>query len=188
MIGREKHGTVADLDTTRAYHGLPKTLLKFQGLGVPLWHKLKIWVESLNNTEEDDVLEAAMEKVNFTKYHWMSRYGTKSENFLRAVTDHGAIYKETDIVQLTDKSVKMKDGSTYECDAIVWCTGFARNFSFLPPQFRKIKYRNDLWKKTFHPKYGTSIAFVGFARPNVGAALHSCKPGSLHWHWFFATF
>ena len=72
-------------------------------------------------------------------------------------------------MELVDKSVKMIDGSTYECDAIVWCSGFARNFSFLPPQFRKIKYRNDLWKKTFHPKFGTSIAFVGFARPNVGS-------------------
>ena len=169
VIGRRKHGTVADVDTTRAYHGLPKTFMKFQGLGVPLWHKLKIWIESLNNTKEDDALDAAMDNVKFTRYHWMSRYCTKSENFLRAVTEHGSTYAETDIVELAQDSVKMADGSIYKCDAIVWCTGFAKNFSFLPSEFRKLQYRNDLWKKTFHPQFGIRIAFVGFARPNVGS-------------------
>eukprot|EP00092_Neocalanus_flemingeri_P012751 GFUD01013740.1.p1 GENE.GFUD01013740.1~~GFUD01013740.1.p1 ORF type:complete len:660 (-),score=204.50 GFUD01013740.1:210-2189(-) len=169
VIARRKHGKVIDIDTTRAYHGLPKTFMKFEGLGIPLWHKLKTWIESLNNNEEDDALDVAIANVKFTKYHWMSRYGTKSENFIRAVKEHGATYKETNILEMGAKSVKMADGSTYECDAIVWCSGFATNFSFLPSEFRKLQYRNDLWKKTFHPKFGTGIAFVGFARPNVGS-------------------
>ena len=67
VIRRRMHSTVTDVDTTRAYHGLPKTFLKFQGLGIPMWHKIKKWIESLNNTTEDDALDAAMEEVKFTK-------------------------------------------------------------------------------------------------------------------------
>ena len=35
-----------------------------------LKHFYKIWIESLNNTPEDDALDATMEDVKFTKYHF----------------------------------------------------------------------------------------------------------------------
>jgi len=41
--------------------------------------------------------------------------------------------------------------------------------AFLPADLKKLNYRNDLWKKLIHPKYGESITFVGFARPALGA-------------------
>jgi len=126
-------------------------------------------IESMFNNALDDEEVRKNKAVKFTRYHWMSRYGTKTSGFIRACTDFGASYMETTVTQVDERGAVFKDGTRYDCDVIFFCTGFQREMGILPDNLRSLNYRNDLWKHTIHPQYGNRLTFVGFNRPAVGA-------------------
>ena len=128
-----------------------------------------MWLESFYNLEEDDELQRSIESINFTRYHWMTRYGTKSSNFVWAIAQNGGQYKETSISELDESGAVMEDGSRYGCDVIICCSGYKRGIPYLPSELADLNVRNDLWKKTIHPHFGIRITFIGFVRPNIGA-------------------
>merc|ERR1719187_1061475 len=82
VIPRYHGGKPADVDTTRIYHGLPKTLFKPRSGQRPAWWRFLIWLESGFNTWEDDRLENDLNNVKMTRHHWMGKFGTKSANFV----------------------------------------------------------------------------------------------------------
>ncbi len=62
--------------------------------------------------------------------------------------------------------VEFEDGSKHEVDAVVMCTGYKSVLPFL--ENKEINNYRELYKHVFMPDDPT-IAFVGFARPNIGA-------------------
>ena len=110
-----------------------------------------------------------MASVKFSRYHWMTRFGTKSSNFIWAIVQNGGQYMETSISELDESGAVMEDGSRYDCDVIICCSGYKRGIPYLPSELADLDVRNDLWKKTIHPHFGNRIAFIGFVRPNIGA-------------------
>lgn len=164
-----------DVETSYAYHSIPRKMFVNPmacGKGtqsMPLWWRTKIWVESAFNVEQDDKAVEGIRSVDYTRYHWMCRYGTKTTGFIKACTDYGASYKETEAAKIDEKGVEFTDGTRYDCDVIFFCTGFKREMSILPEDLKNLNYRNDLWKKCLHPKYGNRLGFIGFNRPAIGA-------------------
>ncbi|CAN0435838.1 unnamed protein product, partial [Ectocarpus sp. 8 AP-2014] len=65
------------------------------------------------------------------------------------------------------------DGSTFECDVIVACTGYKNTFPFAEETHPDInEYGQNprlLYKQIFHPNYGSEVAYFGFARPAFGS-------------------
>lgn len=65
------------------------------------------------------------------------------------------------------------DGSTFECDVIVACTGYKNTFPFAEETHPDInEYGQNprlLYKQIFHPNYNSEIAYFGFARPAFGS-------------------
>jgi len=164
-----------DVETSIAYHSMPRRfwlnpLARGPSHGaLPLWWRTKIWIEKAFNLSQDDDEICDCKAIEFTKYHWMCRAGTKTTGFLKACSKYGAKYKECEIKSYDAEGVLLSDGTRYDCDAIMFCTGFKREMSMMPPDLHNLHYRNDLWRKTIHPKYGDRLAFLGFTRPAIGA-------------------
>jgi dimethylaniline monooxygenase (N-oxide forming) len=75
-------------------------------------------------------------------------------------------------------TVVFDDGTRADVDAIVWCTGYQPELPFLDEAFRDAGTGQSsggffdgqtLYKHVFHPRLGDSLAFIGFARPQIGA-------------------
>jgi len=164
-----------DVETSIAYHSMPRRLwLNPLARGashnvLPVWWRIKIWVEKAFNLSQDDDEVCSCKSVEYTKYHWMCRAGTKTTGFIKACTQYGAKYKECEIKSYDEEGVLLSDGTRYDCDAVMFCTGFKREMSMMPEDLHNLHYRNDLWRKTIHPKYGDRLAFLGFTRPAIGA-------------------
>merc|ERR1712087_355107 len=170
------HGAMPnDVETSIAYHSMPRRLwLNPLARGathnvLPVWWRIKIWVEKAFNLSQDDDEVCSCKEVEYTKYHWMCRAGTKTTGFIKACTQYGAKYKECGIKSYDEEGVLLSDGTRYDCDAVMFCTGFKREMSMMPEDLDNLHYRNDLWRKTIHPKYGDRLAFLGFTRPAIGA-------------------
>jgi len=75
------------------------------------------------------------------------------------------------VAQLEGRQVHFTDGSAVETDTIIYCTGYALRFLFLPGALLEIKQNGvDLYKHVFHPDLPT-LAFVGFC--NVAGAAQT---------------
>lgn len=65
------------------------------------------------------------------------------------------------------------DGTTFECDVIVACTGYKNTFPFAEESHPDInEYGQNprlLYKQIFHPSYNGEVAYFGFARPAFGS-------------------
>eukprot|EP00054_Salpingoeca_dolichothecata_P029674 m.235083 g.235083 ORF g.235083 m.235083 type:complete len:596 (-) comp26529_c0_seq1:24-1811(-) len=169
VIPREYNGTVTDLDTSRLNHGCARVLLETGAL------KLKTFTEGFFMSESDDreVLAKASEINEKRGHHWTNRFGTKNTSFVTAMLHHGLQYRESDICHLESDRVVFKNGTSFECDTIICCTGYGVGFSFLE------KYHMDLakqaldarakFKKIFLPSTGPSLSFIGHIRPAVGS-------------------
>lgn len=177
IIPRHALGSVADLDTTRSHHGLPKWF------GTVRAWRLKTLVEGAcaalgrtfyprwNTPQLDRRVEAEVSKYN--KAPWQNRFGTKTTSFIEAHLFHGTLYKP-DIERFTETGVVFVDGTEFECDAVIACTGFRPRFVFLEkdePELcqRASRPRENLFKSMFDLTVGPSIAFMGYVRPAVGS-------------------
>ena len=90
---------------------------------------------------------------------------TKSSDFLKDIV-HGKVKVVPGITSYNGGyEIEFEDGSKKEIDAVVMCTGYRSVLPFLEQP--KIDNRR-LYKHVFIPGEPT-LAFVGFARPNVGA-------------------
>ena len=77
---------------------------------------------------------------------------------------------ETSIRMLDEFGAVMENGSRYDCDVIIYCSGYQGGFSFLPPDLANVQTTAmSCGRKRFILDMETVIAFIGFARPNIGA-------------------
>ena len=166
IIPRYFGGTVADLDTSRIHHCLPRW---FGGTRIL---KLKNWIEDryLGDTDDVAVLAQASLLNRARGLPWQRRFGTKNTGFVEAMVHHKTLYKCGEVVDVDVDAVTFTDGSRFECDIIICCTGFRPAFPFLEPQLaQKLTNVRHLYKHLFHPDVGPSISLIGFVRPGVGS-------------------
>lgn len=102
-----------------------------------------------------------------------SKFGCKTVGFVEAVACYGA-KRFGAIERIEENRVVFKTGEQFECDVILLCTGFRPNFEFLKEHLPEVwetatRNPNSLWKRMFVPKWGTRIAWMGFARPAFGS-------------------
>lgn len=99
----------------------------------------------------------------------MSQFACKSDRFVSCLANKSCELRST-ISELTPTGATFEDGSTFDCDVILLCTGFHGEVDFLTmPDKGEVPCMSKMFKKTFVPSVGTSLAFVGFARPSIGA-------------------
>jgi hypothetical protein len=105
---------------------------------------------------------------------------TKSDDFIYNLLDHSLELRPAVTAYQGTNSVVFADGSCTEADVVVWCTGYQPRIPFLSNVLtdQSSSRQNepsdwldgqDLFKNVFHPSLGNSLAFIGFARPQLGA-------------------
>merc|ERR1719326_1420372 len=95
-------------------------------------------------------------------------FGVKNFNLFKAHLDHGASIKPC-ISEIRGSTVVYDDGSTFDADAFVFCTGYHPRWEFMKDE----KYSSltscarlrKWWKQFKHPDLD-DIFLCGFARPN----------------------
>lgn len=97
-------------------------------------------------------------------YH--QQFITKSDVFCDALARPGVSLKPA-VSRFGPDRVYFADGTYAEADAVIFCSGFKVRFPFLPIDSEGWDWR-QLYKKVLHPRL-PGIAFVGFARPHIGA-------------------
>lgn len=92
------------------------------------------------------------------------QFGTKTDDFVRAMAT-GRCRRVPAIARFEGSRVVFQDGSVFEPDLVVMCTGFETRAPFLleatasAPRFLHV----------FNPTVGPSLGFIGFVRPAFGA-------------------
>jgi hypothetical protein len=172
FIPRYHDGRPTDIDTSKIYHCLPKTLGASR---LAFLFKLKRKLElSAIRSDADKKIQAEIDRLN---HHWpeirhlgpFRRTTTKSCNFIRA-TLKGAVVLKPEIIELNGNAVHFSDGSSVVADLIVCCTGYKQNYDFLSDELRaKTPSSNALYHYVFLPGYEQNLAFIGFVRPAVGS-------------------
>jgi len=170
VIPRLYRGSPSDLDTNRCYHSLARSLT-----GARLVRfKTRIEDALLGEHDHLDVVRAANEinlERGLSPFH---RFGTKNTSFIEAMLYYGADYRP-DVARLKSDGVVFSDGSEFECDLIVCCTGYRATFPFLadrePELCEAATKPRRLFKRMFAPESGASVAFIGFVRPGVGSVF-----------------
>ena len=99
------------------------------------------------------------------------RFGTKNTSFVEAMVYHNTMYKP-DIARVEKERVTFVDGTSMECDLIVFCTGYAPIFPFLNEHHPDLAAAGtkprSLFKRMVLPELGTRAAWIGLVRPGFG--------------------
>ena len=123
-------------------------------------------------TERSPELVALMSKWHSTgDCSFLNKFATKNISWIPNVLKGKIDVKLGKIRKVDENSVLLDDGSTLDdIDTIVFCTGYQDEFPFLAPGLAP--QNNDvrsLFLHAFNPKVGSSLVFIGFARPTTGA-------------------
>eukprot|EP01116_Phalansterium_solitarium_P011606 TRINITY_DN2733_c0_g2_i1.p1 TRINITY_DN2733_c0_g2~~TRINITY_DN2733_c0_g2_i1.p1 ORF type:complete len:596 (-),score=127.43 TRINITY_DN2733_c0_g2_i1:635-2422(-) len=165
IIPRQVYGMVADLDTNRCYHSIPRWMMATR------FHRVKTWLEDfwLCPTDDLKVLSAASAINRRRGQSPFHRFGTKNLSFVEAMVHHGAHYRP-DIARLESDAAVFADGSRFECDAVISCNGFAIKLPFLDADIAAEASKvRSMYKRIFLPSMGDRIGFIGFFRPGLGS-------------------
>ena len=116
-----------------------------------------------------------------------SRFGTKNLSFLEAVRTHGAtLYPDVSRYDEASGTVTFEDGRTFEaCDVIVLCTGYRASFPFFEAHMPQLAERSldarSRFKHIISMEEGSSLAFIGYARPAFGAVPPMSELAARYW-------
>ena len=171
FIPRYHDGRPTDIDTSKIYHCLPKSI---DDSRLSFLFKLKRKLE-LNAicSDSDRKIQIEIDRLNNVwpetrRLGPFRRITTKSCNFIRAALKGTATLKP-EIVELNGNLVRFSDDSSVLADIIICCTGYEKNFDFLPEELKiKVPSSNALYEYMFLPGYEENLAFIGFVRPAVG--------------------
>lgn len=92
------------------------------------------------------------------------QFGTKTDDFVRALA-LGRCRRAPGVARFEGSRVRFEDGSTFDPDVVIFCTGFETRMPFLPEALEKA----PRFLHTFNPAVGPSLGFIGFLRPTFGA-------------------
>ena len=92
------------------------------------------------------------------------QFGTKDDAFVYALA-RGACTRAPELVRFDAGKAVFADGSAFEPDVVLFCTGFQTKIPYLDETIASVpRYLN-----TFVPGVDGSLAFIGFVRPGFGA-------------------
>lgn len=97
-----------------------------------------------------------------------NKFQTKNVSWIPSVLSGAINFHVGSIVSIENKTVHLSDGSCFEIDTLLMCTGYNINFPFIEEKFRPPRGIRSLYKHTIHP-LSDSLAYMGFARPHTGA-------------------
>jgi dimethylaniline monooxygenase (N-oxide forming) len=92
------------------------------------------------------------------------QFGTKTDEFVRAMA-RGRCRRAAPIDHFDGSRVVFRDGTDYEPDLVILCTGFDVKVPFLEESVTG----PQRFLEAFVPSIGASLAFIGFLRPAFGA-------------------
>lgn len=164
------NGRVTDLNTNRARYSNPYILGDWVGY---VNQMAKKFVASLGPPSDlKRVLQKIGELNMLQKTSAFSKFGCKNEGFVSAMVLRGAELHR-DNFELFDGKAVFADGTEFECDAIVACTGYRNCFpmfdKYHPEITRAGQNPRTNYKQIFCVEHPKEIAFFGFARPAFGA-------------------
>jgi dimethylaniline monooxygenase (N-oxide forming) len=101
-----------------------------------------------------------------------SKFGCKNEGFVTAMVLNGAeLHRDT--FELYANKAVFADGTEFECDAIVACTGYRNIFPMFDEHHPEISFAGQNprtnYKQVMCIAHPGEIAFFGFARPAFGS-------------------
>ncbi len=164
------NGRVTDLNTNRCRYSNPYVFGDW--IGYVNQMAKRFFASFGKQTDMKRVLQKIGELNMRQKTSAFSKFGCKNEGFVTAMVLRGAELHRDNFVLHEDKAV-FDDGTEFECDSIVACTGYRNSFPFLD------EYHLDLCKAGMTPRgnfkqvfaidYPGEIGFFGFARPAFGS-------------------
>jgi dimethylaniline monooxygenase (N-oxide forming) len=167
---KQSDGRVTDLNTNRCRYSNPYILGDWIGWATQV---AKRFIASVTPaTDETKVLRKIGELNMQQGTSAFSKFGCKNAGFVEAVVHRGATLHRGSF-ELREHSAVFTDGSEFEADVILACTGYRNTFPFVCETHPDINEfgQNPRWlyKQVFHPNYGGEVAFFGFARPAFGS-------------------
>eukprot|EP00904_Undaria_pinnatifida_P001516 jgi/Undpi1/11365/HiC_scaffold_30.g13662.m1 len=167
---KQADGRVTDLNTNRCRYSNPYVLGDWVGYVNQL---AKRFVASMGPADEEAMVLKKIAELNLGQNtSAFSKFGCKNAGFVEAMVLRGTSLHRGGF-ELTETKAIFGDGSTFECDVIVACTGYKNTFPFVEETHPDInEYGQNprlLYKQIFHPNYNGEIAYFGFARPAFGS-------------------
>lgn len=168
IIPRYYSGQPTDIDSSRCYHAIPlpvmeSSLFKFN---------MRLVDTYMGPDDDPEVLRQAEEINTARGISAFRRFSTKSTGFVEAMVHHGTEYKP-DIECIEPGRVRFTDGSHFDCDAIVLCTGYKTQFPFFAEHHPELVGMGanirGLYKRMIEPTIGPELAWIGFVRPGIGS-------------------
>ena len=164
------NGRVTDLNTNRCRYSNPYILGDWIG------YFNQVAKKTIASYSEPSDLNKVLQKIGELNMiqgtSAFSKFGCKNEGFVSAMVLRGAELHRDSFVLQGNKAI-FKNGSEYECDAIIACTGYKNSFPFLEEHHPEIAYYGQNprlnYKQIMCPLYPLEIAFFGFARPAFGS-------------------
>lgn len=166
----QSHGRVTDLNTNRARYSNPYILGDTVGY-VNQWLKCKFAFFQPKSVQKEVLLKIG--ELNMQqKTSAFSKFGCKNEGFVTAMVTKGAELHRDNFELFENKAV-FNDGTEFECDVILACTGYTNQFPFFKeyhPEISDIACApRELYKQVIHVDHAGEVAFFGFARPAFGS-------------------
>ena len=136
-------------------------------LGQPM-EPPKIDVDTLDNAANWDMIRT-WNRRSHPDGSWAQRaIFCKNVSFIPSIVDGRVALNDSGIASSDGSTVRFRDKSSAEFDAIVLCTGFStEKLSLGDLQVKDGNVRN-LYKHFLHPEHDGTAAFVGFVRPFSG--------------------
>jgi dimethylaniline monooxygenase (N-oxide forming) len=162
IVPRRRGEHAADVSTHRGIWDLPRDYGKI----------LSPYVLKLERARMDpvfDVLADLNAKVTNPRGIW-GIFGTKTLALPKAVAHHGCkVVGAVVAVENGGKQLLTSCGNKLEdIDTVVFCTGYLNEVHFMPAELQRCDPRK-IYKHMFHPEFGESVAWIGWARPGFGS-------------------
>ena len=162
IVPRRRGGHAADVSTHRGIWDLPRDYGKI----------LSPFVLKLERARKDPVFDALAvlnERIKAERGIW-GIYGTKTLALPKAIAHHGCkVVGAITGVEDGGRKLHTACGETLEnLDAIVFCTGYVNQVAFMPKTMQECDPR-QMFKHMYHPDYGDSVCWIGWARPGFGS-------------------
>jgi len=166
----QAHGRVTDLNTNRCRYSNPYVFGDWIGYTTQIFKRFFAAIGP--QTDMKRVL-AKIGQLNMEqKTSAFSKFGCKNEGFVTAMVLRGAELHR-DNFEIFENKVVFQDGSEFECDAIVACTGYRNCFPFFDEFHPEIccsgMNPRTNYKQVFCIAHPGEIGFFGFARPAFGS-------------------
>ena len=163
-------GRVTDLNTNRCRYSNPYIFGDWVG------YMNQVAKKTAASFGPDSDLKKVLQKIGELNMKQgtsaFSKFGCKNEGFVSAMVLRGAELHR-DSFELFENKAVFADGTEFECDAIVACTGYRNCFPMFDKHHPEVSYHGQNprtnYKQVMCIAHPNEIAFFGFARPAFGS-------------------